>query len=138
MSRASRTTLRRIISRTPCSESGVSGSPSMAVTVARTGVSGVRSSCERVARKRSLAILAASASARAACSRSMRTRSSAGPFLERDVAENEDPAGGRTSSPSREIRASNDEGLSGSGPSISKVTSPSCLNPCSRSTIAPQ
>ena len=50
------------------SGSGVSESPSMAVTVARTGVSGVRSSWESVARKRSLARLAASASARAACS----------------------------------------------------------------------
>ena len=80
ISRASRTTLRRIISRTGRSGSGVSGSPSIAVTVARTGVSGVRSSWERVARKRSLARLAASASARAACSRSMRTRSSPARF----------------------------------------------------------
>ena len=94
MSLASRTTLRRIISRTECNDSGVSASPSMAVTVARTGVSGVRSSCESVARKRSLAILVASASARAACSRSMRSRSKRGAFLMRHVAEDQDPAGG--------------------------------------------
>ena len=71
---------------------GVSGSSSIAVTVARTGVSGVRSSWLRVARKRSLARLAASASARAACSRSIRTRSSAARLRFGDIAEDEDPA----------------------------------------------
>ena len=138
MSRTSRTTLRRIISRTERKESGVSGSPSMAVTVARTGVSGVRSSCESVARKRSLARLAASASARAACSRSMRTRSSAARFCSVMSRRTSTQPAGSDSSPSREIRASNEDGFSGSGPSISKVTSPSCLNPFSRSTSAPQ
>ena len=66
---ASRSMLRRIISSTDRMEEGVDGSSSIAVTVARTGVSGVRSSWLSVARKRSLARLAASASAQAFCSR---------------------------------------------------------------------
>ena len=105
--RASRATLRRIISSTVRKAAGVAGSSSIAVAVARMGVSGVRSSWLRAARKRSLARLAASASARPARSRSISASASArrrllaehtlplllGPLPLGDLAEDQDPTG---------------------------------------------
>ena len=63
MSRASTSTPRRTSSRVGRSPGSVPGSSSRAVTLARTGVSGVRSSWDRAARNRSRARPAASARA---------------------------------------------------------------------------
>ena len=65
MSRASSSTLRRIISMAARRSSGRSPLSSSAWTVLSTGVKGVRSSCESMARNRSFAWLAASAASRA-------------------------------------------------------------------------
>ena len=76
-------TFLRISSTVPRSDAGSSALRSSECSAITTGVSGVRSSCERMARKRSLAWLAASASARAlrlstsACTSSARLVSSA-------------------------------------------------------------
>ena len=68
ISRASSSTLRRISSRVGRTSVGSPGSSSSAVTVARTGVSGVRSSWLSTARNWSLVRLAASAASLAALS----------------------------------------------------------------------
>ena len=77
ISRASSSTLRRIMSSGRRSSAGRRSSPARPEATSSTGVSGVRSSWLRVARKWSFASLAASASARASLSRSSsRARSS--------------------------------------------------------------
>ncbi len=128
---ASRSMLRRIISRTWRRDGAVAGSASIDVTVASTGVSGVRSSWLSVARKRSLARLAASASTRAAWTRIILARSCSARFssvMSRSTST-------QPAAPSwwlkRETRASNTENSSGPGRSISKLASlsgPSSVN----------
>ena len=69
MIRASSSTLRRSIRTSASKEGGISSLASQRFSVASTGVRGVRSSCDSIARNRSFALFAFSAS-------SLATRSS--------------------------------------------------------------
>ena len=85
MSRASSSTLRRIIARDSAIPGRRSGRRSRRWTEAMTGVRGVRSSCDRVARKRSLAALASSARWRASSSSRLWRRRSVTSRIRREM-----------------------------------------------------